>query len=56
MGRLEGILGGLGAILGVWERSFGESGSSWTVLGVASEASGVLMEVRSEPREGQSSW
>ena len=56
MGRLEGILGGLGAIVGVLEQSFGERGSSWKVLGVSWEASGVLMEVWSEPREGQTLW
>ena len=54
MGRLEGILGCLDAILGVLEPSLGESGSSWTVLGASWEASGGVVELWSEPREGQS--
>ena len=56
MGRLEGMWGGLGAIVGVLERSFGEWGSSWGVLWVFWEGLGILMEVRSEPREGQIPW
>eukprot|EP00959_Pyramimonas_sp_CCMP1952_P093424 1955351-Pyramimonas_sp.AAC.1 len=33
LGRLGGLFGRLGAILSALERSFGDSGRSWTVLG-----------------------
>ena len=35
VGRLESFLSRLGAILGVLERSFGDSGPSWTILGAS---------------------